>query len=245
MKNLLLTVSLTILIVGCNAKSNEESGQDKDQQVTDVKTPPEQSAVNANQTEILSFNFEDAQEGQLPKGWTIDFADKGGKSIWKVVNDGGNKVLAQLSDDNSGNHFNLAVYNDFRAADVVMKARFKGIKGKIDQGGGLVWRFQDADNYYIVRANPLENNVVLYKVENGKRTDLPLIGKGRTYGIDAPVPTNQWHDIRLEAKGKLFTVFVNDKELFQVEDTTFTKPGRVGFWSKADAVTYFDDLQIQ
>ncbi len=96
-----------------------------------------------------------------------------------------------------------------------------------------------------MRANPLEDNVVLYKVENGKRTDLPLVGKGKTYGVDVPSLGTGWNTLKLLVKDDLFTVFLNGKEIFKVQDKTFTNAGKVGFWTKADAVTYFDDLKIQ
>jgi hypothetical protein len=82
-------------------------------------------------------------------------------------------------------------------------------------------------------------------MENGKRTDLPLVGKGRTYGIDVPPMGNTWHQLKLTVKGDLFTVYLDGKELFKVQDSTFTKAGKVGFWTKADAVTYFDDFEIE
>ncbi len=148
-------------------------------------------------------------------------------------------------DNNPNPHFNIAVYEPVSARNVTLQTRFKSVKGKIDQGGGFVWRFRDADNYYIVRANSLEDNVVLYKVENGKRTDLPLVGKGKTYGAEAKVPTASWHTLQLNAQDSLFTVRINGKELFRVVDKTFTGQGKVGFWSKADAVTYFDDFLVE
>jgi hypothetical protein len=114
----------------------------------------------------------------------------------------------------------------------------------VDQAAGLVWRYQDEDNYYIVRANALEDNVVLYKVEKGKRTDLPLKGEGRTYGRKTEVPSGQWSTLRLVAQGSLFEVHFNGQKLFDVEDSTFTGPGKVGVWTKADSVTYFDDLTV-
>ncbi|HEY6404340.1 MAG TPA: family 16 glycoside hydrolase, partial [Blastocatellia bacterium] len=115
---------------------------------------------------------------------------------------------------------------------------------KKDQAAGIVWRHRDTDNYYIVRANALENNVVLYKVQNGKREDLPLKGEGRTYGKKATVPKNQWSELRVTAKGNLFTVWLNGQKLYEVEDGTFTEAGKVGLWTKADSVTYFDDLKV-
>jgi hypothetical protein len=107
-----------------------------------------------------------------------------------------------------------------------------------------MWRYQDANNYYIVRANALEGNVVLYKVEKGKRTDLALKGSGRTYGKKAAVPKNAWSQMGVTVRGSLFTVSLNGQGLYEVEDTTFTAAGKIGLWTKADSVTYFDDLTI-
>jgi hypothetical protein len=107
-----------------------------------------------------------------------------------------------------------------------------------------VWRYRDKDNYYIVRANALEGNVVLYKVENGKRTDLPLVGKGRTYGMKERVPSGEWGTLRVVARDNHFEVYYNGKKLYDVEDETFKDAGKIGLWTKADSVIYFDDLQI-
>jgi hypothetical protein len=95
-----------------------------------------------------------------------------------------------------------------------------------------------------VRANALENNVVLYKVERGQRTDLPLKGAGRTYGQAVKVPSGQWATLRVVATGPLFEVWLNGMKLYDVEDATFSLPGRVGVWTKADSVTQFDDLTV-
>jgi hypothetical protein len=95
-----------------------------------------------------------------------------------------------------------------------------------------------------VRANALEANVVLYRVENGKRTDLPVNGSGRTYGKKAPVPKNAWSQLGVTVRGPLFTVSLNGQGLYQVEDATFAGVGKVGLWTKADSVTYFDDFTI-
>ena len=130
------------------------------------------------------------------------------------------------------------------ATDIDLSVRFKPVSGRVDQAGGLVWRFRDEDNYYVVRANALEDNVVLYKVENGRRTDLPLRGEGRTYGKSAEVPNGQWSTLRVVANGSLFEVYLNGTKLYEVEDSTFTSGGRVGVWTKADSVTLFDDLSV-
>ncbi|HEU4387130.1 MAG TPA: family 16 glycoside hydrolase, partial [Blastocatellia bacterium] len=144
-----------------------------------------------------------------------------------------------------GYRFPVCVYDEISAKDVDISVKFKPISGKTDQGAGIVWRYRDQDNYYIVRANALEGNVVLYKVENGKRTDLPLVGEGRTYGKKDKVPSGQWGTLRVVAKGDLFDVYHDGKKLYEVRDGTFKEAGKAGLWTKADSVIYFDDLTIQ
>jgi hypothetical protein len=162
-----------------------------------------------------------------------------------VQAEGSNKYLAQIDPDNTRSRFPVAVLSDVTAADVDLSTRFRPVSGRVDQAAGLVWRFQNEDNYYIVRANALENNVVLYKVEKGKRTDLPLKGEGRTYGKKAQVPSGQWSTLRVVAAGPRFEVFLNGSKLYDVEDSTFRQAGKVGLWTKADSVTQFDDVTIE
>jgi hypothetical protein len=163
---------------------------------------------------------------------------------WIVQADGTNKVLAQADADSTRSRFPVAVLSDVMTADVDLAVRFKPISGRVDQAAGLVWRYQNQDNYYIVRANALEDNVVLYKVEGGKRTDLPLKGEGRTYGKQRDVPAGQWSTLRVVVTGRIFEVYFNGTKLYDVEDGTFSKPGKVGVWTKADSVTQFDDLSV-
>ncbi len=138
----------------------------------------------------------------------------------------------------------LCVYEGFTGRDVDVNVRYKPVSGKEDQAAGIVWRYRDSNNYYIVRANANENNVVLYKVENGIRTDLPLVGQGRTYGAKDKIPSGEWSTLRIVAKGSRFEVYSNGRKLFEVEDSTFPEAGKVGLWTKADSVTLFDDLTI-
>jgi hypothetical protein len=105
-----------------------------------------------------------------------------------------------------------------------------------------VWRFKDANNYYVARANALEGNVVLYKTVDGKRSSLQVKGRMFGYGVDTKVPKGKWTTLRVEFAGNLFTVLLDGKKLFEVEDDTFKDGGAVGLWTKADSVTLFDDL---
>ena len=196
--------------------------------------------------EVASFGEQKA--GEAPKGMTCALTGQGRPGRWVIQQDEGAPskplVLAQTDGDPTGYRFPHCVVDGLMAQDLTLSVRFKPISGGGDRAGGLVWRYRDADNYYVVRANALEGNVVLYKVEKGKRTDLPLKGAGRTYGMKAAVPSGAWSELKVVAKGILFEAYLNGQKLYQVEDATFTEPGRVGVWTKADSVTCFDDLKV-
>lgn len=238
MKILTMGMLSIFLLTGCN---NQASTNDTDKATENVKKVEQDQIVKGSDT---NFTFQDDETGKLPSGWSQYYTGTGEKTDWKIQDDNGNKVLAQLSEQDISGHYNEIVYDGFEMKNVELKVRIKGIKGKRDQGGGFVWRFIDADNHYIVRSNPLEDNVVLYKMENGKRTDLPLVGLGKTYGVDVEPLGNGWNELKLTVVDNIFTVYLNNKQLFQVEDETFTAAGKIGLWTKADAVTYFDDFQV-
>jgi hypothetical protein len=195
--------------------------------------------------QMRKVDFEQDTVGQPPKGLLFGHTRKiGAPGRWVVEQDGGGKYLAQVDPDRTGNRFPVAVIADVSVADVDLSARFRPVSGRVDQAAGLVWRYQNEDNYYIVRANALEDNVVLYKVQNGRRTDLPVKGEGRTYGKPAEVTARQWSTLRVLATGPRFEVHFNGRKLYEVEDTSFTQAGRVGVWTKADSITHFDDITV-
>lgn len=204
--------------------------------------------ASATGAQTNTIAFDDDSVGKPPIGFSFALTGQGKPGVWVVAKDtsspGGKNVLAQTDPDPTGYRFPVAVFDGLTATDVDVSVKFKPISGKKDQGAGIVWRYKDSDNYYIVRANALENNVVLYKVENGKRTDLPLKGEGRTYGKKEKVPAGQWGTLRVVASGNHFEVYHDGKKLYEVEDDTFKDAGKVGLWTKADSVIHFDDLQI-
>ncbi len=193
------------------------------------------------------FDFEKDQVGQKPAGFTEALTGGGGAVEWRVqeVADApsGTKVVAQLSDDRTNARYPQLVHDAFKAKDVDLSVRFKTISGEVDASGGLVFRYKDEDNFYVVRANALEGNVVAYKTENGRRSNIGVKGQGNAYGVKADVPHQQWNTLRVIMKGNLIEIFLNDRKLFDVENDTFTEAGKVGLWTKADAVTQFDDLR--
>jgi hypothetical protein len=201
------------------------------------------ATVTVAQERVVDFTQDTA--GQPAKGFEFGHTAKvGAPGKWVVQAEGDNRFLAQLDADRTRSRFPTAVLADVTTANVDLSVRFRPVSGQVDQAAGLVWRYQDENNYYIVRANALEDNVVLYKVQNGQRTDLPVKGEGRTYGKPSKVPSGQWGTLRVVAKGRLFEVYHNGSKLYEVEDDTFVQPGKVGVWTKADSVTHFDDLMV-
>ncbi len=238
MKVLSVILLSIILLIGCNQKESNNTDS------TNEKISKSEAPVSGLLVDTI-FTFDNYETGKTPSGWTQYFTGTGTKTDWKIVDDNGNNVLAQLSEENIEDHFNEIVYNGFKIKNAELEVRIKGFKGEMDKGGGFVWRFIDRNNHYIVRSNPEEDNVVLYKMENGVRTDLPLVGKGKTYGVKVEPLGLDWNTLRITILDDLFTVYLNDKQLFQVKDKTFTKEGKIGLWTKADAVSYFDDFKIK
>jgi hypothetical protein len=197
------------------------------------------------------FDFEGDEPGGVPAGFSAALSGEGRAGVWKVLNDpgapAGPKVVAQTDAGRTGYRFPVLVLDGTNARDLELSVRCKAVSGEKDQAAGLVWRYQDPLNYYVVRSNALEDNVVLYKMENGKRSDLDVKGTRfgfLSYGVDAEGPAGEWNELRVEVAGELFTVTFNGKQIFEVEDSTFTEAGRVGLWTKADSVTWFDDLRL-
>lgn len=213
-----------------------------------VAFDPRKGAKTVNTTTKV-FQFEADAAGNAPAGFTVAMTSEGGAPEWVVQQEdgapSGKLVIAQVSNDKTRGRFPLLVNNEITAKNVDVSVKFKPMAGTIDQAGGLVWRYRDKDNFYIVRANALEDNVVLYKVENGKRTSIAPKGTDTgTYGQKVKVPGKTWSDLRVVARGNVFEVWFNGNKLYEVEDQTFSESGKIGLWTKADSVTLFDDLKV-
>jgi len=189
----------------------------------------------------MRVTFDETNPGGLPRGWEAGITGTG-KARWEVVPDDTAPSLPNVLKQSGEATFTWAAKTDAKIKDGFVEVKLKPVNGKEDQAGGAVFRFQDANNYYVVRANALEDNVVLYKTVNGKRSSLQVKGRMFGYGVDTRVPKGKWSRLRVEFKGNSFTVFFNRKKLFEVEDDTFKEAGAVGVWTKADSVTLFDDF---
>jgi hypothetical protein len=195
------------------------------------------------------IRFEAGTPGKLPLGWSVAMTHDGSPPRWEIVRDESAPsppyVLAQLSQDRTAGRFPLAVWDRVAILDGSVSVAFRTVDGAVDQAAGIVWRYQDSNNYYIVRANALESNVVLYKVENGVRASIAPKGlPSRSYGVKHDIPRGQWNTLKIDFHGTSFAVFLNNQRLFEVEDQTFAKPGKTGLWTKADSVTYFDEFTV-
>jgi hypothetical protein len=197
-------------------------------------------ALTAAEGEAPRFRFGKDDVGKVPAGWQAARTGKGEGSVWKVVADDtapskSGYALAQTAKGPNA-LFNLCVAEDTRFRDVELSVAFKAVAGRLDQGGGLVWRYQDADNYYVARMNPLEDNYRLYKVVAGKRTQLAT-----KEGLK--VPAGEWHRLKVTQTGDRIECFLDGRKMLEGKDDTFTKAGKVGLWTKADAQTHFDEFR--
>jgi hypothetical protein len=186
--------------------------------------------------------FAKEQLGKLPDAMERAQTGDGDASAWKVVADAtapskAGFVLAQTAAAPKAT-FNLAVVKKGTFENGTVSVKFKSVGGKIDQGGGVVWRYQDAKNYYVARYNPLEDNLRVYKVVNGVRMQL-----GTKEGL--AFPAGEWHTLSITHDGKKITCAIDGKTHLEAEDDAIARAGRVGLWTKADAQTYFDELDVK
>ena len=193
-------------------------------------------------TESRSWNFDTDKVGAVPDGWSIRSTHPGpAQATWQVSADrtapSKPNVLTIVKAPGKGSSFNLAVRDDIRLKDVEISVRIRPNSGKEDQGGGLVWRCKDENNYYICRINPLESNFRVYRVVDGKRVELQ--------SARVKTQAGKWYILRVLMVGEQITCMLDDAKLLQVTDGTLRESGTVGLWSKADAASSFDDFTLQ
>ena len=183
--------------------------------------------------EADTVNFDHAKTGDAPAGWTCTKTGSGTPK-WAVVADDTAPSKPNVLKQSGAATYPVAIKNNTSLKDGFVEVKFKAVSGKEDQAGGVIWRAKDADNYYVARANALEDNVCLYYTIKGKRTE-----KKR---VEMKVASNQWHTLRVEFQGSHFKVTLNGKPALEWDDETFKDAGKVGVWTKADSVTLFDDF---
>jgi hypothetical protein len=198
----------------------------------------EATKSNAKDT---SWRFDADTPDKPPAGFRFGRTGHGKDGRWVVLAardapSGGN-VLAQVDADKTDDRFPVAVAESPSLADLALSVKCKAVSGQIDQGCGLVFRYQDANNYYLTRANALEDNVRLYYVKDGNRHQIK--------SWSGKVKSGVWHDYKIEATGDRFVVTFDGTQVLDATDKTFAQAGKVGVWTKADSVIYFDDLRVE
>jgi hypothetical protein len=179
--------------------------------------------------------FDTDLAGALPAGWVGGVTGRG-MPRWTVEEDPATPGKPNVLKQSGTATLPWCVRTGVSVTDGFVETRFKPVSGKEDQAGGVVWRWKDGDNYYVARANALEDNVSLYYTENGRRKTIKY--------VDAPVPGNVWHLLRVEFSGKRIKVLLDGRTYIEVDDTRISGPGSVGVWTKADSVTLFDDFSF-
>lgn len=198
-----------------------------------TKKAPAKEEPKATQSAGEIINFDKDLAGTLPSNW-IAGSTGGGKPKWSVEDEATAPSMPHVLKQFGTGKYPWCVKKDVSLVDGYVEVQFKPISGKEDQAGGVIWRWQDGDNYYIARANALENNVTIYHTIKGVRKSFQK--------KDIKVATNQWHTLRVDFKGSHFIVNFDGKKVIEAEDNSIQAPGAVGVWTKADSHTLFDNF---
>src|SRR6266571_4950780 len=237
--SLSLFALLLLLLAGCSKNGADNGGDEDESPRAADKVAPEASAPIQPAGKEFVYNFDNDAAGKLPAKFHDALTGQGAKVEWVVKADPSApsqpNVLAQLSIDKTDYRFPLAIADEGSFQDLELSVKFKAVSGEIDRAGGLVFRLKDANNYYVVRANALEDNFNFYHVVNGRRRQIK--------GSRVRVSSGEWHELRVEAIADKFTCYFDGDKKIEATDQTFKDAGKIGLWTKADSVTSFDDLK--
>jgi hypothetical protein len=191
------------------------------------------AALAASAAFAETINFDNDSPGALPSSWQQGVTGKG-TPRWTVREDATAPSKPNVLEQSGSGTFPWCVLRNSSLENGFVEVKFKPLRGKEDQAGGVVWRWKDGDNYYVARANALENNVSLYHTTNGRRNTIKY--------VNAPVPANTWHTLRVEFSARHIRVALDGKPYIELDDSHISGAGAVGLWTKADSVTAFDDF---
>ena len=235
-----VSICLLLLLVGCSRSEPGAAGVGNSPTADNKVTPEIPAPLQAAGTSF-AYSFDNDIVDQLPSKFHDAITGQGAKAQWVVKADptapSQPNVLAQLSTDRTDYRFPLAIADEGAFQDLEVSVDFKAVSGSVDRAAGLAFRLKDPNNYYIVRANALEGNYRLYHVIDGKRQQFA--------GANVKVPSYEWHNLRVECIGNKITCYYDGEKKIESTDDTFKEAGKVGVWTKADSVTYFDDLRVR
>ena len=243
MNRLKMTLSvlalLLLVFVACSKSGADDGDEDGSHRAEGTVVPETPAPVQPAGKEFL-YNFDGDAVDKLPAKFHDALTGQGTKGQWVVKADPSApsqpNVLAQLSTDKTDYRFPLAIADEGSFKDLALSVKFKAVSGAVDRAAGMVFRLKDANNYYVVRANALENNYRLYHVVNGRRVQFA--------GANVKVASGEWHELRVECVGNHITCYFDSEKRIDATDETFKEAGKIGLWTKADSVTYFDDLRV-
>ncbi len=236
---------IAVIAIGAFAawfvKNEYEGDADDDRaEQTAQASAPERLTTAEPEGTTASYNFDQDMVGKPPTGFHAALTGGGPQPSWIVQADPSApskpNVLTQTSGDQTDYRFPLAIADNGSYRDLELSVKFKATSGTVDRAAGLVFRLKDANNYYVVRANALENNFNLYHTVNGRRREI--------IGSRVKVTSGEWHEIRVEAVGSKITCSYDGAKKIDTTDNTFKDAGKIGLWTKADSVTSFDDLRV-
>ena len=246
MKSLLVVLGLGLIsttATGCRSRSGDQDDDDDEPApaTTAAAAPMPGTVVKPSPGTAQAatiWTFDSSSIGQSPVGFTFGRTGSGRPGRWVVRAaadaPSGPNVLAQEDSDRTDFRFPVAVADAPKFGDVSVAVRCEPVGGHVDRACGIVWRYQDENNYYLTRANALEDNVCWYYVQNGRRIQVKC--------VHVTVASGVWHSLRADMRGDHVDVYFNGQKLIDVHDSRFTAPGKVGVWTKADSHTLFDDL---
>lgn len=180
-----------------------------------------------------TINFDQEKLGDKPQGWSAGVTGKG-QSKWNVESDTTVPSMPNALKQSGRGDYLWCVKKDVSLKNGYVEVKFKPISGHEDQAGGIIWRWQNGNQYYVARANALENNVRIYNVYHGTRQAF--------MGADVKVTPNEWHTLRVKFVDDQFTVMFDGKVVIEATDDLIEKSGAVGVWTKADSIIMFDDF---
>lgn len=187
-----------------------------------------------------TYSFDSEKTGEMPAGFHSARTGQGAEGQWLVIADSTApskpNVVAQTSKDRTDYRFPLLIADQGSFKDLAISVKFRAVEGDVDRAAGLVFRLKDANNYYVVRANASEDNYRLYRVVNGQRRQFA--------GANLKVTAGEWHEIKVECVGNKIICYFDGQKKIEATDDTFKDAGKIGLWTKADSVTYFDELNV-
>ncbi|MBI2840406.1 MAG: DUF1080 domain-containing protein [Acidobacteria bacterium] len=190
--------------------------------------------------QTLAADFDKDKTGGAPPGFHSARTGQGPEGTWVVVTDttapSKTNVVAQTSGDRTDYRFPLLIADHGSYKDLDLIVKFKAVDGEVDRAAGLVFRLVDANNYYVVRANALEDNLRLYHVVDGTRRQFA--------GANFKVTAGEWHELKVDCVGNRITCYYDGQKKIEATDDTFKEAGKIGLWTKADSLTHFDDLRV-